>query len=680
MTGHSGAGGGTVPSSSIEATHRCVHVRQDSDRGTDWVAIQYRAGITQSATNDIKDDAVPSTPPPDHEPVAIDDDQIHSGPLELQRMLHGVAEISSAVNEPLSIPALLNLVARTACRLMGFDFCGVFLPDRSESVLVVEGSYGFATQYINEVNALHPITIQEGTTQAPSTQAYLSRQPVQVRDTATDPAFAQWGAGAREQGFRSMISVPLLVTGESVGTLNGYTSQERTFSDHEVELAMTLANQVAIAISSARLRTAQARTILDLKSVNSSLEEQHSLAQQADGIHHRLSEVALQEGGVEGVVHALGDLLARSLVVEDPAGRVLGRATVAGHELRTPDVDELDVTDGPESEASPSRDLFDLVGPDGPVSLSQVWLGGDVAAHLWLDGHSSDLTGLDRRAVDHGRTLLAFELLRLRTAQDVEWRTAGDLVLELVRGNPTALSGLETRAERLGHDLSGPHTVLVARPDTASTEGEAGLLGAVRAAATPVDPRPLVGPVGPYVVALWPESDDESEIWRVADSIRATYLRSRARRGSASVTVSSSCRGLAEYAGAFRLGRGIADLAQARGRHDSTIDLGDLGPLNLLLQIEDVDELFRFSSGILGPLREYDERRGTSLATTLSTYVSHDQNTASTAAALHVHPNTVGLRVRRIEELLGLSLTRTESVVHVGMALMADEVARSLEP
>ncbi|MGC5615367.1 helix-turn-helix domain-containing protein [Georgenia sp. Z1491] len=617
------------------------------------------------------------THPPSHEPIDVGRDASSPEPVGLRDLLHGVAEISSAVNEPVSVPTLLNLVAETACRLMGFDFCGVFLPDRTKGVLVVEGSYGFSPRYITEVNALHPITIEEGTTQAPSTRAFLTQEPVQVLDTATDPAFAQWGEGAREQGFRSMIAVPLIVSGTTVGTLNGYTSRRQTFDEHVVELAGTLANQAAIAIASARLRTAQARTIQNLEQLNSSLEEQHTLAQQAEAIHQRLAQVALEQGGVEGVTLALSELLHRSVVVEEPGGREIARVVVDGQSLTAPPADD-GPGDGRAEETSTGGELVDVDGPDGPLTILQVRLGGDVAAHVWLEGRSADLSRLERRAVDYAGTVLALELLRRRTAQEVEWRTSSDLVHELVRGGPTTPADLTSRAQRLDHDLDHPHVVLVARPDTASTAGESALLGAARSAASSVRPRPLVAAIGPYVVMLWPD-DEESAIDAVADELRRTYRRIRGRSGTASVTVSSTCRSMHEYAGAFRLGRGMAELARVRRRRDGTIRLDDLGPMSLLLQIEDPAELVRYAERLLGPLRAHDERRGSSLVDTLSVYFAHDQNTAATARELHVHPNTVGLRVRRIEEILGLSLSGTDAVVHVGMALMADQVALTLD-
>lgn len=382
-----------------------------------------------------------------------------------------------------------------------------------------------------------------------------------------------------------------------------------------------------------------------------------------------------------GVAQVLSDLLDRSVVVEESTGRTLATVQVPRREITVPTTAAVDGIQEQIAGSSPSRDLVDVEGGVGngvgALTVSAVWLGGEAAAHVWLDGVSATLSPLDRRAVDYAGTVLALELLRRRTAQEVEWRTTADLVRELVRGDPGAHSELVSRAARLGHDLDQPHTVLMARPDAASTERETALLGVVRSLATTVEPRPLVAAVGPLVIALWPTSDSAAAR-SVAEEVRRTYGRARSRRGTASVVVPSTCRLLPEYAAAFRLGRGLAELARLRERSDLTITPGDLGPIGLLLQVEDTAELLRFADRALGPLREHDERRGSSLVETLAVYLDHDSNTAATATAMHVHPNTVGLRVRRIEELLGRSLTQTETVVHLGLALMAAQVVSAM--
>lgn len=606
--------------------------------------------------------------------IAVHTVVMASSTNDLEKLLHGVAHISSAVNEPVSIPALLNLVAEMACELLGFDFCGVFLPDKKGKVLVVEGSHGFTPTYIAEVNALHPITLREGEAQAPSTRAFLTRRSVQVTDTATDPSFAPWGAGAKALGFTSMIAVPLLVSSQALGTLNGYTSDAHEFTREEVDLATTLANQAAIAIASARLRASQARTIENLRVLNRSLEEQHALQAQAADIHQRLTTVALQEGGVTGVAEVLSDLLERDVRVQEAGGRWLASVAIGTGVVEPPEDVETGAVPFPEgSSAGPERErLADVSLHGADWVVAPVWLGGELAARVWVAGSVHDLRPLDRRAIEHSATVLALELLRLRTAMEVEWRTAADLVRDLINGDTADAAALRPRAERLGHDLDHPHHVMVVQADTDPEALGSSMVSSVRSVAATIQPRPLVATAGTLVVALWPELDP-GEVVAAADAIRARLRRARPEN-TVSVTVTPSSRALHEYARSYRLGRGLAQLAHRRRVADTTLQIGDQGPVSLLLQIEQADELVVFSDQVLGPLRDYDQRRGAALVQTLAAYYRNNLNTAATAAELHVHPNTVGLRTRRAEELLELSLTDVDTVIHIGLALMCDEV------
>lgn len=69
---------------------------------------------------------------------------------------------------------------------------------------------------------------------------------------------------------------------------------------------------------------------------------------------------------------------------------------------------------------------------------------------------------------------------------------------------------------------------------------------------------------------------------------------------------------------------------------------------------------------ILSPLDHKPE-----LLRTLETHLRHGLDRRATAAALHVHPNTVDYRVRRIDELTGLSPARHMDVPHLSAALIA---------
>jgi sugar diacid utilization regulator len=593
---------------------------------------------------------------------------------EIQRWLAGIARIAAAVNTPASLPELLQLVSATACELMDYRFCAVTLADPERGVLVIEGSWGLSAEYIAGVNAEHPITLRPGDPdEAPSSRAFTTRRAVTVGDISAAPNFRPWEGVARQQGFRSMIAVPLLVSGRALGTLNCYRSDVHEFGPDETDLLTTLAHQAAIAIEAARLRDSEARTIADLRELNRSLAEQHALLQQGEQIHRELTAVALRAGGITAVSTALASLLQRPVLVEDPAGTPLASTP---HEGRTVDAPAL--TDRDDAHPLPERlteaPAWPAAALPGPRVMAPVLLGGELAARIWLPGSLAELGPLDHRALEQAATVSALELLRARTALEVEWRLSGELVGDLLSGNPTTLATIASRAARLGHDLRTPHATLVLKPDPEQNADAHALLGAVRSTSTTVRPRPLVAAVADYVVALWPaDGDDLAGCLTAADAMRR-LIRSQAARGTASVAVVRPCAALQDHAAAFRLARGAVELSQLRGRRDVTVTLADLGVYGLLLQLEDTRELARFADDLLRPLRDHDALRGTALLETVATHLRHDLSTAATAAALYVHPNTVGLRIRRAEELLGLSLSDVESLAQVKVALMVDDV------
>jgi len=195
----------------------------------------------------------------------------------------------------------------------------------------------------------------------------------------------------------------------------------------------------------------------------------------------------------------------------------------------------------------------------------------------------------------------------------------------------------------------------------------------VRSLASRATPRALVTMVGDHVVSLWP-ADDPEDVPRQAEDMRRVLSRADPAT-TVTVAVSPSCVALSDYPAAFRRARGAVAMARVRGGADGVVSLDNLGLHGLLLQVEDVGELLRFAEDLLGPVREQDATRGTALEETLRAYLQHDLSTAATAAALFVHPNTVGLRIRRAEQLLGLSTSAVLSLAELQVALSADEVA-----
>jgi signal transduction histidine kinase/CheY-like chemotaxis protein len=105
-------------------------------------------------------------------------------------------------------------------------------------------------------------------------RALLERRPVRITDAQTDPEY-HFPEALQLQGFRSLLSVPLLREGIPLGIITLWKTEVAPFSDRQVELVTTFADQAVIAIENVRLfDEVQART----REVQESLDYQTAIS------------------------------------------------------------------------------------------------------------------------------------------------------------------------------------------------------------------------------------------------------------------------------------------------------------------------------------------------------------------------------------------------------------------
>ncbi|MBB1013680.1 PucR family transcriptional regulator, partial [Dietzia kunjamensis] len=100
----------------------------------------------------------------------------------------------------------------------------------------------------------------------------------------------------------------------------------------------------------------------------------------------------------------------------------------------------------------------------------------------------------------------------------------------------------------------------------------------------------------------------------------------------------------------------------------------ELGLYGLLFSEVDREFVTQFIERNLGPVRDFDRTRGTSLLDTLDAWFAADGSPSATAERLFVHVNTVYQRLDRLDTVLGAGWRRGDRALELRLALRLAEL------
>ncbi|MCO1656531.1 helix-turn-helix domain-containing protein [Pseudonocardia humida] len=468
-----------------------------------------------------------------------------------------------------------------------------------------------------------------------------TERPYWTPDYPTDDRYrhtTEIDAAVAEEGLIAICGVPLLVDGAFVGVLFAANRSYRPFRRDEVALLGSLGALAAVSLVQSR-RAAEAAAALD------ALSAAHGGIEQAAAAHDRFTALVLAGGDVADIAAALGEVLGCWVVVLDDEG-----VRLAGHGAAPAPGEGVD----PLAEAPAVRESEGtgrLAAADGLWAVS-VTAAGQRLGTVALGGRDA-LDAGQGRTVERAAMVTALLLnLRMRAAE-AERRTRTELLGDLVArpAGATADRDLVQRGKLVGARLTAPHVVAVVHcaPERRRAVAFAAASGAALAAEQ-----------GDAVVVLVPGEDASA----VADDLaRRLGGVEPATVGAAGPVVPA--RGLA---GAHAEARRTADALLALGLPGRGAAAADLGFAGLVIGGERAD-VDGYLDRVLGPLADYDDRRGSDLVGTLAAWFATGGGHRAAAAELHVHPNTVAQRLGRIGALLGPDWQEPERALELQLAL-----------
>jgi len=159
--------------------------------------------------------------------------------------LRHVTEMSHDLAATLDPQDVGNRLARHIARVTRADECILSTWDRAADRVVTFGTF--------PIDQPAPLEPWYDLRRYPATRAVLEGRRPYVVDVDNADADAAEVAYLREAGHRTLVMVPLVARGESIGIVELFSPRAHAFNDREVELAQMLAREAAVTFDNARL-------------------------------------------------------------------------------------------------------------------------------------------------------------------------------------------------------------------------------------------------------------------------------------------------------------------------------------------------------------------------------------------------------------------------------------------
>ena len=211
---------------------------------------------------------------------------------EAHQQQAATADVLKAIScATFDLQTVLDTLVESAHRLCKAEMTGILQP--KGEILHYAASFGYSREFVQFMET-HPLGTGRGTIVG---RTLLEGKPIHIGDVLLDPEYA-FSEAQKIARYRTILGVPLLRAGTAIGVIVLMRTHVRPFTEQQIELVSSFADQAVIAIENVRLfESVEARTrelaasLEDLRTAQDRLvqtEKLASLGQLTAGIAHEI--------------------------------------------------------------------------------------------------------------------------------------------------------------------------------------------------------------------------------------------------------------------------------------------------------------------------------------------------------------------------------------------------------
>ncbi len=164
--------------------------------------------------------------------------------MSFEEQIKALSKISKAITSDLYLEDILRLIVTVTAEVLGSNICSLMLIDEKTNELVIRASQSISEEY----NKKPPLKVGEGI----AGKVAKENKSIVVKDVIKEKEYKHKNI-AKKEGLCSLLCVPLAVRGKVIGVINCYTSKPHDFTETEINVLTTIANEAAVAIENTEL-------------------------------------------------------------------------------------------------------------------------------------------------------------------------------------------------------------------------------------------------------------------------------------------------------------------------------------------------------------------------------------------------------------------------------------------